>query len=174
MSGRKLITIGDSTYSLLIKEFGEEIEVDDLLRIDYSNLLGEIITFPVVVNRLGSLLAEAEHAVAEKKLNLEVFEAKLKERKRISLTEENNGKAPTVDSLNMAILLDKGYQALKKSFFESQKNRDYVNSIFWSAKDKSEKLNKLSLTIGTGDIEESLLESKVNNVVIKKHKNIIN
>lgn len=173
MNNRKLIVIGDSTYSLLIEEFGEEIQVDDLLRIDYSNLLGEIITFPVVVNRLGSLLAEAEQAVSEKKLNLEVFEAKLKERKRILLTEENNGKSPTVDALNTAIILDKGYQALKKSFFESQKNRDYVNSIFWSAKDKSEKLNKLSLTVSTGDIEESLLEGKVNNITVTKRKNTI-
>jgi len=45
--------------------------------------------------------------------------------------------------------------------------------MFWSAKDKSEKLNKLSLTVQNGDIPDSVIEGRVNNVLIKKTKKII-
>lgn len=170
---KKLITIGGKTYKLLFDGFDEDMDIDSLLKIDYSNLIGELITFPVIVNRFGNLLAEAESQVAEAKLNLEVFEAKTKERLRVELAAENNGKAPTVEALNNAVVSNKAYQAMRRKFIEVQKTRDYINSIFWSAKDKSEKLDKLSLTIQSGDIADSVIEGRINNVFIKKTKKLI-
>ena len=169
---KKVITIGSQTYVLKFDEFDEDVDVDSLLKIDYSNLIGEMITFPVIVNRFGQLLAEAENQVALAKLNLEVTEAKLKESLRIKLADRN-GKAPSVDAVNTAVLLEKGYQAMRRSYLEKQKTRDYMNSIFWSAKDKSEKLDKLSLTVQQGDIADSVLEGRVNNVLIKRTKKLI-
>ena len=69
--------------------------------------------------------------------------------------------------------MNKSYQALRKSYIEVQKTRDYINSIFWSAKDKSSKLDKLSLTVQSGEIPDSVIEGRVNNVLIKKTKKII-
>lgn len=169
----KLINIGENSYKLVFDEFDEEIEIDSLLKIDYSNLIGEIVTFPVIVNKLGWLLADIEKEVSEKKLNLEVFEAKLKEKVRNLLSAANGGKKPTVEELNNAVLTDKGFQAMSRALFETQKNRDYINSVYWSAKDKSTKLDKLSLSIQPGDINDSQLEGKVNNIIIKKSKNLI-
>lgn len=169
---KKVITIGSQTYVLKFDEFDEDVDVDSLLKIDYSNLIGEMITFPVIVNRFGQLLAEAENQVALAKLNLEVTEAKLKESLRIKLADRN-GKAPSVDAVNTAVLLEKGYQAMRRSYLEKQKTRDYMNSIFWSAKDKSEKLDKLSLTVQQGDITDSVIEGRVNNVLIKRTKKLI-
>ena len=169
---KKVITIGSQTYVLKFDEFDEDVDVDSLLKIDYSNLIGEMITFPVIVNRFGQLLAEAENQVALAKLNLEVTEAKLKESLRIKLADRN-GKAPSVDAVNTAVLLEKGYQAMRRSYLEKQKTRDYMNSIFWSAKDKSEKLDKLSLTVQQGDISDSVIEGRVNNVLIKRTKKLI-
>lgn len=170
---KRLITIGNRTYKLLFDGFYEDMDIDSLLKIDYSNLIGELITFPVIVNRFGNLLAEAESQVAEAKLNLEVFEAKTKEKLRTELAAENNGKAPTVEALNNAVVSNKAYQAMRKKYIEVQKTRDYINSIFWSAKDKSEKLNKLSLTIQQGELTDSVIEGRVNNVLIKKTKKLI-
>ena len=169
---KKVITIGSQTYVLKFDEFDEDVDVDSLLKIDYSNLIGEMITFPVIVNRFGQLLAEAENQVALAKLNLEVTEAKLKESLRIKLADRN-GKAPSVDAVNTAVLLEKGYQAMRRSYLEKQKTRDYMNSIFWSAKDKSEKLDKLSLTVQQGDIADSVIEGRVNNVLIKRTRKLI-
>ena len=170
---KKVIQVGETTYKLLFDDFDEDMDIDSLLKIDYSNIIGELVTFPVIVNRFGILLAEAESKVSESKLNLEVFEAKTKERLRNELAEANGGKNPTVEALNNALLMNKSYQALRKQFNEVQKTRDYVNSIFWSAKDKTSKIEKLSLTVQNGDIPDSVIEGRVNNVLIKKTKKII-
>jgi len=120
------------------------------------------------------MLAEAESRVSELKLNLDILESKLKEKLKIELAEANGGKNPTIDALNSALILQQSYQTLRKNLINSQKTRDYINSVFWSAKDKSEKLNKLSLTIQQGDVDETLIEGKVNNITIKKTKKLIN
>ena len=170
---KRIIQIGGNTYKLIFDNFDEDVDIDSLLKIDYSNLIGELVTFPVILNRFGILLAEAESQVAETKLNMDVYEAKTKERLRIELAEQNNGKAPTVEALNNAVVSNKAYQAMKRKYIEVVKTRDYINSIFWSVKDKSEKLNKLSLSIQPGDLSDSVIEGRVNNVLVKKTKKVI-
>lgn len=169
----KIVNIGEKTYKLIFDEFEDGVDVDSLLKIDYSNLIGEIVTFPIIVNKFGLLLADAESKVAETKLNIDVYESKAKERLKLRLQEENNGKNPTVDALNSAVLQDKGFQALKKKLIEVSKTRDYINSIFWSCKDKSEKLNKLSLTVQNIEIPYEIIQNKINNIVLKKTKRVI-
>lgn len=170
---KRIIQIGGNTYKLIFDNFDEDVDIDSLLKIDYSNLIGELVTFPVILNRFGILLAEAESQVAENKLNMDVYEAKTKEKLRIELAEQNNGKAPTVEALNNAVVSNKAYQAMKRKYIEVVKTRDYINSIFWAVKDKSEKLNKLSLSIQPGDLSDSVIEGKVNNVLIKKTRKVI-
>lgn len=170
---KKIITIGENAYKLVFDDFEDGIDLDNLLKIDYSNLIGEIVTFPIIVNKFGLLLADAESQVSEIKLNVDVYESKAKERLRVKLQEENGGKNPTVDALNSAVIQDKGYQAMRRKLIEVQKVRDYVNSAFWSAKDKSEKLSKLSLTVQNGEIPDEMLQGKINNIVIKKVRRTI-
>lgn len=149
---KKVVNFNGKDFNIEIEDFDEDINVEKLLKIDYSELFSEILCFPTIVNRFGIMLADMENNLNEKKFNLDVFEAKLKEKKRAEMMQENGGKAPTIDALNTAVLLDKGYQSLKKSLFQVQKERDYLNSIFWSAKSKDEKLAKLSLTVKPDDI----------------------
>ena len=170
---KKVITVGGQTLAIVYEEFDEKVDLDSLLKIDYSNLMGEIITFPIIVNRFGLLLADAESAVAEAKLTLEVYEAKAKERFKVQLIGENGGKNPTIDALNSAVIQDKGYQQMKRKYIEAQKVRDYLNSAFWSAKDKSAKLDKLSLTIQDGELPDEVLERRVNGIKVKKVKKTI-
>ena len=170
---KKIINVGGQTLAIVYEEFDEKVDLDSLLKIDYSNLMGEIITFPIIVNRFGLLLADAESAVAEAKLTLEIYEAKAKERFRVQLIGENGGKNPTVDALNSAVIQDKGYQQMKRKYIDAQKVRDYLNSAFWSAKDKSAKLDKLSLTIQDGELPDEVLERRVNGIKVKKVKKTI-
>lgn len=170
---KKIINVGGQTLAIVYEEFDEKVDLDSLLKIDYSNLMGEIITFPIIVNRFGLLLADAESAVAEAKLTLEIYEAKAKERFRVQLMGENGGKNPTVDALNSAVIQDKGYQQMKRKYIDAQKVRDYLNSAFWSAKDKSAKLDKLSLTIQDGELPDGVLERRVNGIKVKKVKKTI-
>lgn len=170
---KKIINVGGQTLAIVYEEFDEKVDLDSLLKIDYSNLMGEIITFPIIVNRFGLLLADAESAVAEAKLTLEIYEAKAKERFKVQLVGENGGKNPTIDALNSAVIQDKGYQQMKRKYIDAQKVRDYLNSAFWSAKDKSAKLDKLSLTIQDGELPDEVLERRVNGIKVKKVKKTI-
>jgi hypothetical protein len=167
---KKTLTIGDSTYILKFDEFDEDVNIDSLLKIDYSNLLGEMITYPTIVAKFGNMLAEAESQVSEKKLNLDVQEAKLKEEYRVKLAEQNNGKSPTVDALNSAVLLDKRYQAFKRAFITAQKTRDYLLTTYLASKDKSEKINKIYFQASPSDIPDSVIEGRVNNTIVRKAK----
>lgn len=169
---KKLITVGGQTYKLLIDEFEEDVDIDNLLKIDMSNLVGELITFPVIVNRFGILLADAESVVAEKKITCEVYEAKLRERLRAQWDAEEDGKL-TEKALDALVIQDKGLGMFKKQHIEAIRQRDYVNSIFWSAKDKSNKLEKLSSTIQPGDIPDNVLEGRVNGILLKKTRKLI-
>lgn len=169
---RKTIKLGDQLYTLSYQEFEDEVDIDELLKIDYSNLIGEMVTFPIIVNRIGLLLADAESKLSETKLNRDVMEAKVKERIRKELFEQN-GKQATIDKVNDVLTQDAGYQAVYRKYIDAQKTRDYISSLFWAAKDKSSKLDKLSLTIQSGDVDDKLLEQTVNRVTIKKSKQLI-
>lgn len=166
----KILTIGGKEYRFSMDTFDEDVDVDKLLKIDYSNLIAELCTFPLIVNRFGLMLAETENRVAETKINCEIFEAKLKDKLRVSLAEANGGKAPTVDALNSAVTLDKGYQAVQRAYTTAKKERDYMLTMYLAAKDKSEKLNKLSLSIQPGDISDESLEGEINGIVIKRNR----
>ena len=164
---KRLIQIGDKTYKLLFDDFDEDVDIDSLLKIDYSNLIGEMTTFPVILNRFGILLAEAESQVAETKLNMDVYEAKTKEKLRVELAEQNNGKAPTVEALNNAVVSNKAYQAMKRKYIEVVKTRDYINSIFWAVKDKSDKISFL-FRQSEITLETNVIPEKMNGILIKK------
>ena len=170
---KKVVNIAGKQYILNVGEFDEEFDVEEMLKIDYSNLIGELVTFPVIENRIGLMLADAESKVSEVKLNRDIMEAKLKEKYAISLADDNGGKRPTVDAINAAVLQDKGFQIILRKKIEAEKARDYANSLLWAMKSKSSKLEKLSLTIQSQDIPVELLEGRVNGIVIKKAKRTI-
>ncbi len=164
---KRLIQIGNKSYKLLFDDFDEDVDIDSLLKIDYSNLIGELTTFPVILNRFGILLAEAESQVAETKLNMDVYEAKTKEKLRVELAEQNNGKSPTVEALNNAVVSNKAYQAMKRKYIEVVKTRDYINSIFWAVKDKSDKISSL-LKQSEITLETDVMPERLNGIFIKK------
>ena len=103
------------------------------------------------------------------------MEAKVREEIRTALNDEEDRKKPaTVDEINTAVYQSPVYKANKLKLFEAQKTRDYVASLLFSAKDKSSKLDKLSLSIPAGDIEEHLLQSKANSVMkVRKRRKLI-
>ena len=57
---KKVVNIAGKQYVLHVGEFDEDFQVEDFLKIDYSNLVGELVTFPIIENRIGLMLADAE------------------------------------------------------------------------------------------------------------------
>lgn len=164
------LAFGDRIIKINLNDFDKNVDVDNLLKIDYANLVAEMITFPVVVNRFGILVADMDNKIAEAKLDLEIYTAKAKRnlrRELIEVDDKGKNKNPTIGEVDDALLKDKVWQSKKKQTFEVQKERDYINSIYWSAKDKSTKLDKLSLSIQPGDVDERLIQKEINGISMK-------
>lgn len=173
---RKLkFTIGDRVVVFRTEDF-DDLDIDKLLKIDYANLMAEMITFPVVVNKLGILCADMDNLFQEAKLDLSIYEAKTKDKFRgILETSDEKGKIkrPTVDEVDSALTQDKIWKVKKQKLNRILKEKEYMYSVYMSAKDKSEKLNKLSLTIKSGDVNEQIIQSQLNNVHFKIKQGLI-
>lgn len=156
-----IFTLGEKVIKFRVGEFDKNLDLDSLLRIDYQNLIAEILTFPVVVNRLGILAAQMDNKVSEAKIDLSVFEAKAKNKIR---DEWEGGKKPTINEVDDALIENIEYIKKKKKYFKVIQNKEIFYSVYQSAKDKSEKLNKLSLTLRHGDIDEAVIQSQLNRV----------
>jgi hypothetical protein len=183
MQTEKLVTtiqISGKTIVFSHRGFTEEFDIESVLRIDVERLAIEILTFPVVLNRIGLLLAEADNAIKEADLDLEIWMAKEREKIRVELIDNKvAGDKLTQDDMKYRQEAKlKGspvYLVKNRIAFAAKKRRDFVNSIFWSAKDKSDKLNHLASSLKgwkTLDqlLDEGLLNGSLNGVRIKVGK----
>lgn len=183
MSDSKTFTVKlkDEDQRIVFRYVGfddeEEINIEEMLKIDYSILLAELITFPVILNKFGLLLADCEKRLSEAKLDLEIYEAKRKQEIRNRLIEEKE--KFTINQIDEMLISDLKWQLKKKTIYTVQKTRDYINSVYWACKDKSEKLDKLSLTMKSDELQDIgnyLLGEgidKLNGVMIKIRKRIV-
>ena len=67
---------------LKYEKFEETIDVDDLTRIHYENLFGEVVSVSALLNRVGILKAEAEAYYERKNSKLTFMKANLRKRWR--------------------------------------------------------------------------------------------
>lgn len=165
-----IIELRDKMVVLKVLPFDTDINVDEILRIDHSNYLGEILTFPVLLNRVANLKAEMQNLVSEAKNDTEIFEAQLSEeyRKKISAT----GKA-TINEVDNAVKIDPRYKIKKNDYFAKVRNLDYLDSLYWACQSKMNLLNKISEKIRPDEFEKELLEDVVNGVWIKASRKVI-
>lgn len=166
------LEIKGKMVNLRLLPFDGDVNVEEILKIDYSNILGECLTWNVVANRLANLRSEIESIVKEQKFGLEILEAQLKEDYRFQL-DGKNGKKVTVDEVASAVLRDESYQKRKKFVLAREKEFSYLDNLYWSAKTKSDLLQKLSDKMVPTDFSQDLLEGTVNGIMIKMSKKAI-
>lgn len=166
-----VVHLGNKPVQLFTNDFDDEVDVDKLTSIDHSNLYGEAVTVPALMNKIGLLKAESEKVYSEKKLELEVFEAELRQSIRKDATAK--GDKLTEAGLNELVAKDGGYQIKKKNIITAQYNLGIVDSIFWAVKSKDSKLNNLIKGVTPEELFDELVEGVVNNILIKKRKSIV-
>jgi len=115
-----------------------------------------------IMNRLGGLVAEAEDETRRTKMNLETMRAKMAESFRSVKTRE--GKKPTVQEVDDHLLLHPVCKKKQERYFEAMKTEKYINSIYWSFKEKQENLKKLSLTLQQGDLNSETIQAAMRNM----------
>ena len=165
---------------LLLTHQDTEIDTDQLVNIQSHNRTGEIYTFAVWMNKIGNMKAEMENVVAEYKLDFKIFEAHQQEKKRKELTFEvkdskGNPKIdkPTKDEVENAVLISPEYKVKYKHLLSLEKQLKYVESLYWSAKSKDDKLNVIAGKMTPEEFERDLVEGAINGVqIIIKEKSI--
>ena len=165
-----VIHLGDKPVQLFTNDFDDNVDTDELTSINHSNLYGEAVTVPALMNKVGLLKAEAEKVHSIKRLELEVFEAELRQSIRKDATAK--GDKLTEAGLNELVSKDGGYQIKKKNVITAQYNLSIIESIFWAVKSKDSKLNNLIKGVTPEELFDELVEGTVNNIVIKKRKSI--
>lgn len=169
---RIVIEWGDKMVSLQVHNFSTDVDVEDILKIDYSNLLGEILTWPVLYNRIANLKAEIDHEVRVQKFDFEVFEANLKEEVRRKLSATRTGRV-TVDEVDTEVKMNVNYRSLREQNFRREKDAQILDNLYWSAQSKTQLLQRLSEKIRPEEFSGELLSDTVNGVLIKTYSKSI-
>jgi len=170
-SEKTIIELGKKILTLEIKDFGSsEIAIEDLLQIDMNAPMYDIITFPVIFNRIANIKAEIDDLLRKVQLDFTIFEAQLYEKHKKLLI--GLGEKATENSIDMAVTRDPQYKIKKENVFKVQKQADIVDGLYWSAKSKDQKLNAISAKLKPEEFEKEILEGTINSVLIKSSKNL--
>lgn len=171
------IHLRNKTVSLLIKDFGDApVDTEELLQVDMNNLIGDIITFPVLFNRISTIKAEMEDLLRETQLDFDIFEAQLRNEYRKSLIVEtvtikgSKLEYPTEQEIKDAVSVDNRFKLRKMRLNNVKKEVDIVDGLYWSAKSKDKKLEVISAKIKPEDFEKEILEGTINSVMIRTYK----
>lgn len=161
------IDYGSATLQFKIPLFKDEdgavSNIEDYLKIDIDNIIGELISFPIIMNRFGIILADAEDMVNRTKLDYEIWVSKTEKSFKKKKSDDGE-KPPTVKDLETYIMNHPDRSGKIEPFYESQKNRDYIKSVYWAMKEKQENLKKISLTLQQGSLDD---EDAISNAIQK-------
>ena len=148
----------------------ENITTEDFIHTDIHNIYAELISMPVVLNMVGNWKALKQEELRNKIFDLEVLEAQVSEDIRNEYNEL--GKKITEERLKNLVKLNSSIQSKRKKVIKCQKELEQIDSIFWSAKDKSEKLRIISEKLKPEEFNTEIIIKKINSVKIKYHGNI--
>lgn len=157
--GEKVVVLKLSNY------LDEELDIEELTSIQHHNIMGELLTISVALNRVGLLKAEAEREVSLKKLDLSIYEAQLSD--EIRNEANTKGSKITIAEVASTVLQHKTFQKKKRMLIEAEKGYSYMESIYFAVKDKSRKLDALSSRLIPQEHEKEIVEGTVNGIMLK-------
>lgn len=169
MTESTIIHLKNKTLKLDIKDFGDSaIDTEELLQVDMNNIIADIVTFPVLFNRISNIKADVDELLRHEQLDFIILEAQLyEEHKKIILAA---GDKATENSVDMAVKRDPRFIAKKRKIITVQKEADVIDGLYWSAKSKDQKLNTISAKVQPDDFEKEVLEGTINSVMIRSYK----
>lgn len=175
------IKIGDKDITLIHDDLDNSINVDDLTKIDTSNIFGEAVTMSAAVNRIGLIKAEVSAIMQEAKLEEKIFEADFVSKLRAEASNNGQKIKISVDGEDIEFKLTETYLKtcfendpkwieIRKKHIQAEKNFNSLDALYWAMQDKSRKLNGLVNGTTPEDFVEGLIESKVNGMMVNKGK----
>lgn len=156
----------DKLAAIIIPDWDWELDIDRILSIDYDNIFGEVITIPVLENRVGRLVSEMREYKKREKLKLEIKEAEVRKELRNKKSSDGS-KKPTLQEEEDHLLTDPVVKNLRYKLIRIEKDLEDMEAFYDAVKSKAFKLNNLSKSLIPTEYENELIEGKVNNVLIK-------
>jgi hypothetical protein len=162
----------DKFINLKFTELDTDSDLDDLTKIHYENIIGEIVTISTILNKIGLMKAEVDNRFAESKLDFEIFKSNLRKmiRSRKIADGQKPGKDFSKDDVEDEIICDPVYKDRCLKLLRKEKDCNILNSIYWSVKSKDDKLNNLKNNLTPKEFEDNILEGTINQIMIKIHK----
>lgn len=175
------IELGENIITLEHGSFDDLINVDELTKIDPTNIFGEATTISAAVNRIGLMKAEVEARMAEKKLAYKMYEGDFIAKKRkeaannsgfyfTRVGNEDVKVKATQGALDTCFETDEGWKKAKLEFIKAEKNFNALSSLYWACQDKARKLNGLASGVTPQEFVEGLVQGKVNGFFIEVKK----
>ena len=173
---RIVIDLKTKTVTLYFKDF-TDIDSESLLQVDYNNIVGDCITWPVIFNRIARLKAEMESLIDEIKFDFDKWEAEQYSNyeKQLTRTVTNSRSTkeeiPTKTQVMSALLQTKEYRVKRFEVINAQKQAAIVGALYEAAKEKSKKLDTVSNKLQPKEFESAIIEGTINSVMIKIDQN---
>jgi hypothetical protein len=170
---QQIVTVHLDKKTILLKflEFDAEVDMDDLTKIHYDNIYGELVTISSLLNKVGQLKADITNRYAEEKIEFDVWEAGL--RKLTKTNKISNGEKFNIQDIDDIVTCDPGYKVRKKNLVSIQKQVDSIDALYWAVKSKDDKLTNLRSSITPKDFETEVVEGVINAMMISKRDNVV-
>lgn len=163
-----VLHLGNQVVTIKFGKFEDEIDADDLCRIDYGNLYGEAVTVSALINRIGILRAESEFILNSKKLEYDVREAQLRKDERRKANSD--GTKITEKALEDIVLLDEGLIVMRNNVAKAEKDFKIMEALYYAILSKDKKLNNILKPLTPQELGNEIIEGKVNGLIISKNK----
>ncbi len=153
----------------------EMFDLEEITAIQYHNLYGEAVTISAILNKVGIWKAECEKLHEVAKLNHDILDSNI--RREIREKAANNGgkllskggeTKLTEKYLDELVVVEKDWITSKENVIETKSNFEKISSVFWAVNSKDKKLNNLVKSVDEVELLNSLVEGKVNGILIKK------
>lgn len=162
----RVVELRGKSYQIISQPFDAEIDTEDLLQVDYNNIIGDIITFPVLFNRISLLKAEIESIEAEVSLDTHIYVAQLTEECRKDFVKK--GVKTSLQLIENTVMMTAEYRVKKMFLIDVKRQSKIIDGLYWAAKEKAKKLDVISAKLRPEEFEMELVDAVLNTVKIRQ------
>lgn len=147
-----------------------EFDIDEIIKIDINNLMGEYLTAPVLFNTIANLRSEAAENLTRAKMQLKYTEDYV----FLQIIKDSVGKKkPTNLEIEASVTINELVVELKEKLIKAEKDYNMIDNLYWSMKIKCEKLEHMYHKIIPEDFKKEIMEGQINNILIKIKNSLI-
>ena len=135
----KEIVIGTKTYAFTA--LTDEVSIDDILRINPTDIAAQALEFPVILHAIGAEKIEQanEVRILQEKLDHLIIEenSRLQDVYKERKANEKLTVAMISDYMDHDMMLNVDINKAKEKLAEAKLGLEYIENLYWSAKTKS-------------------------------------